>query len=113
MKHDVIRYVRQIFLWSWLITMPISLVGGYIVYRAADRTYTYSVRFAGQAEELQFDRIARYEVNQLANFARVKSFEAFRKGASNLRSQILPNLSPTCRSPDLSTWQVGLFGMAN
>ena len=86
MKHDVIRYVRQIFLWSWLITMPISLVGGYIVYRAADRTYTYSVRFAGQAEELQFDRIARYEVNQLANFARVKSFEAFRKEVSNLRS---------------------------
>jgi len=86
MKHDVIRYVRQIFLWSWVITVPISLVGGYILYRAADRTYTYSVRYGGEDERLQFDRIARYEVNHLANFSRVKSFEAFRKGASNLRS---------------------------
>ena len=65
------RHVRQIFLWSWVITVPISLVGSYLIYRAVDRTYTYSVRYGGEKEELQFARIARYEASQLANFLRV------------------------------------------
>ena len=86
MKHDVIRYVRQIFLWSWVITVPISLLGGYLLYRAADRTYTYNVRYEGPAKILQFDRIARYEASQLANFARVKFLQGLGKQETSLRS---------------------------
>ena len=80
------RYVRQIFLWSWVITVPISLVAGYLLYRSADRTYTYSVRYGGGQQELQFDRIARYEASQLANFARVKFFKGLGGGATRLKS---------------------------
>ena len=66
------RYLKQIFLWSWILTVPISLVGGYLLYRTIDRAYTYSVRYGTNKEELQFDRVARYEINQLTNLARVK-----------------------------------------
>ena len=120
MKHDVIHYVRQIFLWSWVITVPISLLGGYLLYRAADRTYTYNVRYESPAKELQFDRIARYEASQLANFARVKFLQGLGNQGTSLRSLILLSpkrtvlsWSPICRNLGLSTWEVGLFGTAN
>ena len=80
------HYLRQIFLWSWVITVPIILIGGYILYRAADRTYTYSVRYGGEREELQFDRIARYEARQLANRARVKLLKGFGNQGTSLKS---------------------------
>jgi len=80
------HYVRQLFLWSWVITVPISLVGSYLLYRAADRTYTYSVRYGGEKEELQFDRIVRYEARQLANFVRVKFLQGLGKEGTSLKS---------------------------
>ena len=80
------HYVRQIFLWSWVITVPISLVGGYLLYRAVDRTYTYNVRYGGENEALQFDRIVRYEARQLANFARVKFLQGLGKQGTSLKS---------------------------
>ncbi|MDP6736761.1 MAG: CotH kinase family protein, partial [Nitrospinaceae bacterium] len=80
------RYLKQIFLWSWILTVPISLVGGYLLYRAADRTYTYSVRYGGNKEELQFDRVARYEINQLTNLARVKFVKELSGQETSLKS---------------------------
>jgi hypothetical protein len=79
-------YVRKIFLWSWVITVPISLVGSYLLYRAVDRTYTYSVRYGGEKRELQFDRIARYEASQLANFARVNLIKGLGRKQTSLKS---------------------------
>ena len=80
------RYVRQIFFWSWVITVPISLVGSYLLYRAVDRTYTYSVRYGGEKEELQFARIARYEASQLANFLRVNFIKGLGRRETSLKS---------------------------
>jgi len=80
------RYLKQIFLWSWILTVPISLVGGYLLYRTIDRAYTYSVRYGTNKEELQFDRVARYEINQLTNLARVKFVKELSGQETSLKS---------------------------
>ena len=80
------RYIRQIFLWSWVITVPISLVGSYLLYRAVDRTYTYSVRYGGEKEALQFARIVHYEASQLANFLRVNFIKGLGRRETSLKS---------------------------
>ncbi|MCP4950953.1 MAG: hypothetical protein GY922_03805, partial [Proteobacteria bacterium] len=74
------------FLWSWVVTLPISIIGGYLLYRAVDRTYTYSVRYGGAKEELQLDAITRYEINQLANYARAHLTKLLKKRATSLKS---------------------------
>ncbi|MCP4951591.1 MAG: hypothetical protein GY922_07050, partial [Proteobacteria bacterium] len=79
------RYLTRVFLWSWVLTLPISVVGGYLLYRTLDRTYTYSVRYGGAKEELQLDQIARYEINQLANYAKANITRILNKQTTSLK----------------------------
>ena len=36
---------RNLFLWSWIVTLPIALLGSYWAYNTANRFYTYAVRY--------------------------------------------------------------------
>ena len=36
---------NQLFLWSWLLTVPLTVTGGYWAYRTIDRFTTFAVRY--------------------------------------------------------------------
>ena len=65
-------FLKKLFLWSWLITLPVTLVGGYVLVRTLERTYTFHVRYGGWTKDLELGSVARYEVGQLANMIRAK-----------------------------------------
>ena len=63
MKH----LVRSLFLWSWVVTLPVTVIGGYWVLSTVERFHTYKVRyFPGNISELELGNIANYEINRLA-----------------------------------------------
>jgi len=65
-------FLKNLFLWSWLITLPVTLAGGYVLVRTLERTYTFHVRYGGWTKDLELGSVARYEVGQLANMIRAK-----------------------------------------
>ena len=81
------RYLLKLFFWSWLITLPVSIAGGYVVYNTIDRFFTYNVRFfsPGKEHKLDLDEIARYEISQLFNRTRVHVRGIFRKQETILK----------------------------
>ncbi|MBT6070003.1 MAG: hypothetical protein HOH09_03000 [Proteobacteria bacterium] len=86
------KFLVSAFCWSWLVTLPICIIGGYLTYRTIDRTYTFSIRYGSNAEAVKLDSIARYEVNQLVNHTRVqvKRFLAGKKSELPTISLVLP-----------------------
>ncbi len=82
------RYLLKLFFWSWLITLPVSIAGGYVVYNTIDRFFTYNVRFfsPGKEHKLDLDEIARYEISQLFNRTRVHVRGIFRKQETILKA---------------------------
>jgi len=79
------RYLSKILLWSWIVTLPISIIGGYLLYQTIDRTYTYNVRYGGAKEKLQLDNIARYEIAQLVNYTRAHITKLLKNQETALR----------------------------
>jgi hypothetical protein len=55
----------RLFLWSWVATLPVTLVGGYWVYRSMDRFYTFGVRYRPLPIEFHFSSVGRYEYETL------------------------------------------------
>ena len=61
------RIFFRIFLWSWVLTVPVTLVGGYLVFRSFDRFVTYGMRYnAGDQQELNLSAIGHYELSRMS-----------------------------------------------
>ena len=67
------RYFTQIFLWSWVLTLPLMIAGSYLTYRTLDRFYTFQIRYDPRPAKFDLEGILRYEKDQLLQFLRVKS----------------------------------------
>ena len=39
------KKIIQLFVWSWIISLPLALIGGYWLYNTMDRFNEYSVRY--------------------------------------------------------------------
>jgi len=61
--------IARIFLWSWLITLPITVVGGYWSFATTERFYTFAVRYTGTEAnpggEMELTAIGQYELKIL------------------------------------------------
>lgn len=61
--------IARIFLWSWLITLPITVVGGYWFFATTERFYTFAVRYTGTEAnpggEMELTAIGQYELKIL------------------------------------------------
>ena len=76
----------SLFLWSWVVTLPITLIGGYWVFSTEERFYTYKVRYnSGNKTELDFGNIARYEIARLVQRIRVGVVNNLRRNETSLR----------------------------
>jgi len=63
------RILLVVFLWSWTITLPISVLGGYVAYDALSRFLTFSMRYG--AGSLTLSVAANYTLGILTQSARV------------------------------------------
>ncbi|MFT5111109.1 MAG: hypothetical protein ACI8P9_000420 [Parasphingorhabdus sp.] len=59
----------RIFLWSWVVTLPITIMGGYWLYATLDRFHTFAVRYtgteAGEGSGMELTAIGQYEFDML------------------------------------------------
>ena len=55
----------RLFLWSWLLTLPISGLGAYLTYQTVDRFYTFGVRYKPSPVKLDLHTVGRYEYETL------------------------------------------------
>ena len=72
MKKTLIR----IFLWSWIVTLPVAIVGGVWFYDSVGRFYTYKVRYGSggpDSADLDLASIGKYEINRLLQRLRAYS----------------------------------------
>jgi hypothetical protein len=53
---------RKLLLWSWVISVPVLLIGGYVGYRAIDRFATFALRYDNVPVAFNLDLAIRYEV---------------------------------------------------
>ena len=71
--------MRQIlvkaFYWSWIITLPAVLLGGYITYRAVDRFYTFEVRYDPTPGNISLEWALKYEYGRLKQRLRVAHYQ--------------------------------------
>ena len=65
------KILKQFFLWSWILTIPITLTGGYLAYRTFDRFHTFDVRYNPNPVNRSLSTIFRYERDQLIQVLRV------------------------------------------
>jgi hypothetical protein len=63
------RIIYRIFLWSWLVTLPISLIGGYLAFRTIERYYTFFVRL--DTHKYPIASLAQYELESAINRFRI------------------------------------------
>jgi hypothetical protein len=76
----------SLFLWSWVVTLPVTLIGGYWVFSTVERFHTYKVRYNPvNKSELDFGNIARYEIARLVQRIRVGVANNFRHNETNLK----------------------------
>lgn len=59
------KRLLRLFLWSWLVTLPIAIVGGYLSYKTVTRFYTFTVRYDPHPAQLSLSDLARYEWDSL------------------------------------------------
>jgi hypothetical protein len=57
--------VRRVFLWSWVVTLPITLLGGYWLYSAADRFAAFGVRFDPEHPSFTLSSVGRNEAKTI------------------------------------------------
>ena len=65
--------MRQLFLWSWVISLPLLIAGAYLTYRALDRFYTFQVRYDPRPISSTLAKTLSYERDQLLQTLRVKT----------------------------------------
>ena len=65
--------LRRLFLWSWVLTLPLAVAGGYLAFRTIDRFYTYQIRYNPRPIVMSLGKTLRYEKDQLLQLARVKT----------------------------------------
>ena len=76
----------SLFLWSWVVTLPITLIGGYWVFSTGERFYTYKVRYNSvNKTELDFGNIARYEIARLVQRIHVGVANNLRRNETSLK----------------------------
>jgi len=80
------RLLVSLLLWSWLLTIPVTVIGGYWIYRTIDRFYTYGVRYETSVKELELGMIGQYEVNRLAQRVRATISGHFDQRTTELQS---------------------------
>ena len=80
------RLAMSLFLWSWVVTLPVTLIGGYWVFSTVERFYTYKVRYnPGNKGELDFGNIARYEIARLGQRIRAGVANNFGHNKTSLK----------------------------
>ena len=80
------RLAMSLFLWSWVVTLPVTLIGGYWVFNTVERFYTYKVRYDPVNKgELDFGNIARYEIARLVQRIRAGVANNFRYNETSLK----------------------------
>ena len=81
------RIFLRIFLWSWVLTVPVILVSGYLTFRSFDRFATYSMRYsAGDQRELQLSAVGHYELSRMSQRIRAAITGYLRRKPTGLRS---------------------------
>ena len=78
------RLLLRLFLWSWIITLPVVVVGGVWLYNTVERFYTYKVRYepGPDSADLDLASIGRYEIDRLLQKLRAYSSN-YRPGANS------------------------------
>lgn len=76
------RFFSKLFLWSWIVTLPIALVGLYWSYSTLERFYTFSVRYNPNPHDLSLNVIGRYEFNSLVHRTRLALSEMLKEPSS-------------------------------
>jgi hypothetical protein len=82
------RLLSFLFLWSWLVTLPISLIGGYLAFKAIDRFHTFFVRYDPSPIDAPLSRIVQYEIERLIHSVRANTMIGL-----NLGQQALPRIN--------------------
>ena len=67
------KFLRRLFLWSWTISLPIVIAGGYLTYQGLDRFYTFQVRYNPTPISASLHKTLSYEVDQFLQSLRVKT----------------------------------------
>ncbi|MDP7453425.1 MAG: CotH kinase family protein, partial [Arenicellales bacterium] len=76
----------RLFLWSWVATLPVTLVGGYWVYRSMDRFYTYKARYDPvNRNETDLGVIGKYEIARLVQRVRAATVGKFTQRGTSLK----------------------------
>lgn len=70
---------------SWIITIPVGLVGGYWAYKSIDRFYTYALRYDPSPDNLNITPITKYEFQALWHRAK-KTVAAYIHKGSELKT---------------------------
>ncbi len=55
----------RLLLWSWVITLPVAIGGGYLSYKTFTRFYTFQVRYDPYPAQLKLHDILQYEWDSL------------------------------------------------
>jgi hypothetical protein len=80
------RIVFRIFLWSWLLTVPVTVVGGYLAFRSFDRFLIYGMRYSSPLhDDLSLGAIGEYEMNRMSQRIRAGISSYFRKESTGLK----------------------------
>ena len=111
------RLAKSLFLWSWIVTLPVTLLGGYWVFSTVERFHTYKVRYNPvNKSELDLGNIAKYEIARLVQRIRAgveNNFVTMRQTLNVstwlFRNHKLHDLKRICRSQALSTLRRGYW----
>jgi len=66
--------VRRVFLWSWVVTLPVTLLGSYWLFNTLDRFGTYGVRYGMYGDfvdAMSLASVGSYETNAIAQKLKV------------------------------------------
>lgn len=69
------RKLTKLFYWSWIITLPLLSMGGYLTYRAIDRFYTFNVRYNPAPGNLDLAYALSYEYLRLVQRVRAEYYQ--------------------------------------
>lgn len=67
------KALGRLFMWSWLITLPLCLTGGYIAYNAYDRFTVFQLRYKPDPAAVHLATAVQYEIETLQQAIRVGS----------------------------------------
>ncbi len=70
------KFIYKVFIWSWIITLPITICTTVLVYQALDRYYTFGVRYNPAPIEPPLSFYINYEIDLFLHKLKVTIFEA-------------------------------------